>query len=83
MSSSAPAYSPAVGVEEEVAAALDDARVDREPDAVRRLEPEPERSTGPRLPSRAGGNVSVAAQADVLDDGLQRAELALDRRAER
>ena len=40
VSSSAPAYSLAVEVEEEIAAALDDAGVDRQAHALRRLEAE-------------------------------------------
>ena len=81
VSSIAPAYSPCSGVEEEVAAALDDAGVEREADAVRRLEAEPEVG-GAEVAVAAGRERQLDAQPDVLDDGLQRSELALDRRAE-
>ncbi len=70
----------AVDVDEQVAAALDHARVDREPDAVGWLEAEREVG-GAEVPVAVGREAELDAQPDVLDHGLQRAELALDRRA--
>ena len=67
----------AVDVDEQVAAALDHAGVDRQADAVGRLEAEREVG-GAEVAVAVGREGQLDAQADVLDDGLQRAELALD-----
>ena len=64
---------PAVGVEEEVAAALDDAGVDREADAVRRLEAE-RTIDRPEVAGAVGRTRGPPAHADVLDDRLERPE---------
>ena len=71
----------AVGVQEQVAAAADDAGVDGQPDAVRRLEAELQvREAEVAVAVRRERQVRV--RADVLDDRGDRAELCLDRAAE-
>ena len=70
-----------VEVEVEIAAALDDAGVDRQADAVRRLEAEREVERA-EVAAAVGGERRRGGDADVLDHGLHHRQVALDRCAE-
>ena len=70
-SSSAPAYSPLLGVDEEVAAALDGAEVEGEADALRREE----RDEVADVVDAVGERGEVDGGAELVDRGLERAEL--------
>ena len=68
----------ALAVDVEEAAAADDARVDREPDAVRRLEAHVE-LRGPEVAAPAVGERDVGVHTDAVDRDLQGPETRLER----
>src|SRR5690606_2272925 len=70
----------ALGVDVEVAAALDDARVDREPDAVGRLELEAEVERAEV--AAVGRERETGDHADAVDGGLQGTEIRRERSRE-